>query len=657
VFTYEQYYREAMDLAKGILLKIKDRKRRSGVKNMCGGKNPCVLIYMENRVQYLIVNAAAILAGCTPIHIPFEYVPLQVDPILKQTRPYMIFVDEWSERHQRLYDSFRSRVDFVMCNPFEVKCPAHQMRELTKDVSQMSDADVEALEKNVTAETVCEIVLSLQEDGTDKLVMLSHRNIISSALAFGKRTGASRVDHVLSLMPLCSITQQILAIYTPLCCGSCVYFPENPSEWLTPKGIVKLLKDSQATFLVTIPRVWEKISEFGKGIVAEQNKRGTNISHWAEQKGHAGVEAFESGKHKPRGFGIARRHWFRKIRAQIGMESCKYCGVFGTLTNKDALDFFLGLGIILQNVWGMPELSGIAMATYHMCWSPTSIGSPTARDTETKIEENGELLVAGDCVCMGYLDAEGSVERPPACFESDGFFHTGETMKSVKINTNDAFELTGHRRNIIFTNGCMPLAPAPIERKLRGILGVKEVMVVGEGRKFFAALFLLPRRTGWVESTDAFLRRRIEELVNSGLSQPQQIKKFAVLRDKKAKSVSVLKSCLTAQERRKAEQHYTNLIDMLYSPSSKYDSEIPNLDAMLNPGSMVRDFSEDWSSASPIDERSISQVSSHVISERNSMDKSENTSQVNLKQPVVAVPKKDASSVSISSNTTGTSSG
>jgi len=264
--------------------------------------------------------------------------------------------------------------------------------------------------------------------------------------------------------------------------------------------------------------------------------------------------------------------------------------------------------MIMQNVWGLPEVSGVACSTYHTCWSPESIGAPLNEKIRTVLDSRGELLVAGDCVCLGYMGAEGSdsVERPGEVFTVDGSYRTGELAKTVTINKNEALELQGSLRNIIYTSGNQPLAPAPLERKLSTILVVEEVMIVGQGKKFFSALFLLKKQTEWADATDVYLRKRVEDMVNVGLSQPQRIKKFAVLRDRNLKSKCLLKSAISATERKKATDHYATVIDLLYSDTALNEGGIPNLEAVLNPDdAVIKETSEDMTSTAPSSEIGI----------------------------------------------------
>lgn len=636
-YTYAEYAKEARRLAKGLVALLREgagdapHETAAPAASVSAGSRPYVAVYMANGPQYLVAFMGAVLAGCVPVHVPREYVPAQVEPVVRQARARLVLVDEWTERHQRLSTVFGARAVFVMCAPVDQKCPAVPLAAVHARGDAVPDGVLASVAAAATPDAPCEVVLSLQEDGTDRLVVLSHRSVVAVARALVALAGANRTDRVLVLAPLSSAAQQSVACFVPLCCGCTVFFPRELAVRHSPSGLVDQLQELRPSLFVAAPRVWEKIALIGEARAAAAHRTGRARRRllWAQRTGRAGVEAAEAGRHKPRGFGFARRFFFCKARAQLGLDYCKYCAVYGAPLARSAADLFAGLGIVLHSVWGAPEVAGAALATTHLAWAPAAAGAPIGAPTVARARVDpatGELLVAGECVCAGYLGADGAVVRPPRAFTADGAFRAGELARTVTANGHTLFELHGHARNLVYTSGGQALAPVPLERRLRTISGVMEVLVVGDGRKYFAALFLLSAEANWREGVSEYLRRRIDELVNVNLSQPQRIKRFAVLRDKVHQHSAVLKSCLAAPERVKAVDHYAAIIEKIYNPT-KGSSSAPDAAA---PGSAAPQQQQQQKKASPKPSES-SPVSSSVTPSTDKQSESSSSSETSSK--------------------------
>ena len=179
-YTYAEYAKEARRLAKGLVALLREgagdapHETAAPAASVSAGSRPYVAVYMANGPQYLVAFMGAVLAG---------YVPAQVEPVVRQARARLVLVDEWTERHQRLSTVFGARAVFVMCAPVDQKCPAVPLAAVHARGDAVPDGVLASVAAAATPDAPCEVVLSLQEDGTDRLVVLSHRSVVAVARA------------------------------------------------------------------------------------------------------------------------------------------------------------------------------------------------------------------------------------------------------------------------------------------------------------------------------------------------------------------------------------------------------------------------------------------------------------------------------------------
>jgi len=273
---------------------------------------------------------------------------------------------------------------------------------------------------------------------------------------------ANKCDRILNLMPLSSIAEQILCCHMPMRSGCTVSFPSSTKGRLSPKAIVDLCHRVRPSIFISVPRVFEKISTRTVPFYHAASGFVRRISAWAARKCIEGVKAFEQNKRKPAGFGYARRKVFYPLRIEFGFDRCKFAGVYGKLNDRFA-NVFLGAGIILHNMFGDTETTGFALSTKHLSWAPDSVGVPVTNGGKVKIAKD-ELLVQGTNVCLGYLQADGSLNK---VVDADGFYHTCEGAKATKVNGNQVIVLTKRMKNVIYTCGCEPLAPCDVENAIK----------------------------------------------------------------------------------------------------------------------------------------------------------------------------------------------
>jgi long-chain acyl-CoA synthetase len=273
---------------------------------------------------------------------------------------------------------------------------------------------------------------------------------------------------------------------------------------------------------------------------------------------------------------LARRLVFTPLHQRIGFDQVEYFSVGAAPIGKEVLDFFASIDVIIREVWGMSELTGPGTINTLEATRLGTVGRPLV-GVEVRIAEDGEILVRGGNVCLGYY------KEPAATAElmEGGWLHTGD----VGLLDGEGFShITGRKKEIIVTSGGKKTAPSNIELLLKGVPPVSQAVVIGERRSFLVALLTLEaeaarklaREKGWPEELAElardprlrqYLEQAVEREVNPKLARFETIKRVAILPEDF--SIDRGEMTPTLKVRRGAvEKKYAALIESLYAESA-----------------------------------------------------------------------------------------
>ncbi|MDO3704565.1 AMP-dependent synthetase/ligase [Micromonospora sp. C28SCA-DRY-2] len=307
------------------------------------------------------------------------------------------------------------------------------------------------------------------------------------------------------------------------------------------KNLVADLQDFRPTFVLSVPRVFEKVYNAAKQ-KAEADGKGRIFAR-AEAVAIAYSEALET----PRGPGLALRAQhavfdrlvYGKLRAALGGR-CRDAISGGAPLGARLGHFFRGIGVTVLEGYGLTETSPAAAANLPSGTRIGTVGRPLPGVT-IRIDDDGEILIAGDLIFQGYWRNEAATAE---ALTPDGWFRTGDLGQL----DNDGFlTITGRKKEIIVTAGGKNVAPAVLEDQVRAHPLVSQCVVVGDRQPFIAALVTLDEEAlpawlagaGLPEGTTAEqvrghegLRAEIQraiDLANQAVSKAEAIKVFRIL--------------------------------------------------------------------------------------------------------------------------------
>ncbi|NNB86997.1 long-chain fatty acid--CoA ligase [Corallococcus exiguus] len=409
--------------------------------------------------------------------------------------------------------------------------------------------------------------------GQPKGVALSHRNLAWTSKQLGDTMGFQDMEdeRLVSYLPLSHIAEQIVSLHSPLLMGTQVYFADSLD------ALGKNLTEVRPTVFFAVPRVWEKFKTKAEEGLAAQPPLKRRLVEWARATAlerntrvlsQERVPSFMEAK-----FALARRLVFEPLKTRIGLEKAKLFSTSAAPIGRDVLDFFASIDVVLLEVWGMTEVSGPATVSTAECARMGTVGRPML-GVEVRIAQDGEILVQGGNVCLGYH------RNPEATQEllADGWLHTGDVGQ---LDSEGFLRITGRKKEIIVTSGGKKTSPANIEELLKGVSPVGHALVVGDRRNYLVALVTLEpdrvrklaREKGWPEDVATLMKdprlqqhlyEAFERDVNPKLSRFETIKRFRVLPGEFSIDGGELTPSMKMR-RKVVEQKYADAIEALYN--------------------------------------------------------------------------------------------
>ncbi|ETV78667.1 hypothetical protein, variant 1 [Aphanomyces astaci] len=289
-------------------------------------------------------------------------------------------------------------------------------------------------------------------------------------------------DRMVSFLPLSHIAGQECDIGCQAVHGSHVYFAQ-PDALKGSLGAT--LKEVRPTFLLTVPRLFEKFMEKMQDVGRSTTGLKKVLVTWAKGVGAATVAAsvFGQSGEVPWGFWLADYLVFQRVRQALGLDCCKFFYAGAAPLSQICFDYFAALNIPIYGVMGMSETSGIGFCNFPDQFKPLAIGTKNV-GTEFRIDPStGELDLRGRHVTMGYLKDKGETDR---AIDADGWLHTGDI---ARVDADGFVTITGRLKELLITAGGENVSPAGLEDVLKQELPIlSNVMAVGDQRKFIAAL-------------------------------------------------------------------------------------------------------------------------------------------------------------------------
>lgn len=420
------------------------------------------------------------------------------------------------------------------------------------------------------------IVYTSGTTGMPKGAMLSHGNMLVNATDLARMHGLNAQNYsVLCYLPLCHVAERSFSMVQQLVTGCTVSFAESVDT------VVMNLREIAPLGFLGVPRIWEKMQQSIEYRVQDTTPLQRWVFHRSMEKGREiARRRLANGGHL-----VARDRLtyallylvcMRPLQRFLGLNRLKtgFCG--GASISEEVLLFFWTLGVPVYQIYGMTETAG---ASHSQRPGATSLGTSgmLLSVLSQKVAEDGELLLQGPVCFQGYLFDEAATERA----YDGGWLHTGDI---VEIEPTGELRVMDRKKDILITSGGKNITPSLIENALKDSPYIREAILLGDGRKFLAALLQIDLETTgkWAQANDvqyttyrtlaenAQVRELIAgevERVNARFARVENIRKFEILKKELDHDDGELTA--TMKVRRKAiEAKFAGEIETIYGSAA-----------------------------------------------------------------------------------------
>jgi long-chain acyl-CoA synthetase len=534
-----------------------------------------VALLSESRVEWTLTDAGCQFAGAIDVPIYPTLMPPQVRYIIEDSGARVLVLNN-HEKFLQLQEILKEcrAIEHIIFFDEEGVAPTDglTLAELEKRGRALTEQQpdlVDDLAHQTHRDELATIIYTSGTTGEPKGVMLTHANLVSNLVDSAGHFSFGQADSALSVLPLSHVFERT-AMYMYLNHGMAVYFGESLDQ------IGPNLREVRPTIFVGVPRIFEKIYARVKEKSAAKGKLNLAMLNWAVSVGreqarfainHQRVPPWLALKHK-----LASLLVFKRWREALGGR-IRLLISGGAALPEDLGYIYIGAGMPIMQGYGLTETSPVITAGVLEDNRIGTVGKPI-KDVEIRIAPDGEIEVRGPNVMRGYYNKPAETR---AVFTEDGWFKTGDIGT---IDKDGFLRITDRKKELFKTSGGKYIAPQPIEQLIKGSRFVNQVVLIGNGRKFPAALIVpdweqiesYVQLKGLNASSRAELCRhpRIINLferqiaaLTPNLAQYERVKKIALLENEFTIESGEMTPTLKVK-RRVIDEKYRDVINRIY---------------------------------------------------------------------------------------------
>ncbi len=487
----------------------------------------------ENRVEWNMIDYAIQQIGAVVVAIYPNISDSDYEYIFSDSAIKLCFTSNLDlyTRINQLKTKLPSLEQLYSIDEFENTESWNVLIEKGKTIQQ---EEIDKRAANVKHEDLAFLIYTSGTTGNPKGVMLSHKNIIADVMACEYSTPLDPYDRALTFLPACHAyerTIQYLYVYM----GISIYFAQSMEK------IGDNLKEIKPHMITAVPRVIEKVYEKIMQTGAQLSGFKKSIFDWAVKVGDEFVlEDDQRSASYNLKLTIARKLVLHKWYEGLGGE-LKAIVTGSAAIQQRIVRVFLAAEIPIYEGYGLTEASPVIAVNCFRRGKKIGTVGPPLKGVEVKLSDDGEILVKGDIVMMGYHNLpEKTAEEI-----RDGWLYTGDIGEWVD---NKFLKIVDRKKEMYKTSGGKYIVPQQIEMKMVESPFIEQLMVVGEGEKFPGA-FVVPSYTNlkkWAQSNtpeivnlshDEFqksdvVKKKLEDEINqlnNHFGHWEQIKKIAII--------------------------------------------------------------------------------------------------------------------------------
>ena len=493
-----------------------------------------IALMSRTRYEWTLIDYAIWTAGAVTVPVYETSSAEQVEWMLGDSGARAVFAETSS--HAQIIDSARSRLAALDLGIWKID----ELDALTASGAAISDDQLAGRRAQRGAADLATIIYTSGTTGRPKGCELTHGSLLADArnAVAGPLSGIFEIPgcSTMLFLPLAHSFARIIEV-------GCLESGAILGHWPDASTLVQGLAGFRPTFLLAVPRVFEKVYNSAQQQAAASKAR-SMIFAAAAETAIAWSKSAGTGAARP-GARLRLRHAFfdrlvyARLRAAVGGK-VQYAISGGAPLGDRLGHFFRGAGLPVLEGYGLTETSAASAVNRTQRNKIGTVGMPLP-GVSVRIADDGEILISGANVFTGYRH---NPEATAEVLDAGGWLHTGDIGE---LDDEGFLRVTGRKKELIVTAGGKNVAPAVLEDRIRAHPLVSQAMVVGDGRPFIACLVTLdPDALGfWKErhgrpasasaadlAGDPELIAEIQEAVddaNKAVSRAESIRRFTIL--------------------------------------------------------------------------------------------------------------------------------
>ncbi len=543
-----------------------------GLRDLNIAKTDRVALLSENRIEWAVADLAIQLSGGVTVPIYPTLIPAQVEYILRDADVRIVFISTKAQAAK--IATMRARLPLLeRVIAFDEDAAGDGVDSCDNVMRRGRALGGEPRAEHMAAQMLptdwASVIYTSGTTGEPKGVILTHKNFMTNVRMCLDAFDIGTSDVYMSVLPLSHVFERSAGFYTMMAAGVQICYAESIELAMTNIG------EARPTVVCFVPRIYEKFYEAILDNVGKSSKVKSGLFHWGVHVGTAAVNA-KLSRHRKNPFlqlqhRIALALVFKKIQRRVGGRLRFFVSGSAPLA-RNIMEFFHAAGLPILEGYGLTETSPVVSVNTFDNLRFGTVGKPV-KWLQTKIADDGEILVRGDNVMQGYL------KRPDdtAAALVDGWFHTGDIGH---LDEDGFLVITDRKKDLIATAGGKKVAPQPIEDKLKQNAMVAEAVVVGNRRPYISLLIVpnFPRLEAWAATEGEAaanrekllasprvleLYQRMVDGVNQDLAQFERIKSFVLLDTELTAANGDLTPTLKVK-RKVVEERFSAEIDRMY---------------------------------------------------------------------------------------------
>jgi len=441
-----------------------------------------VAVMLKNSVEWVIFDQAALALGLVTVPLYLDDRPESAAYILNHSGAKLLLV-EGKFQHKKLAEIAGSAT--TLQHIVSLTAPENGLVNWSTRFVVAADwlaaaAGTPVPERHLTPDLLASIVYTSGTTGRPKGVMLTHDNLLWNAFYASQCADFEPHEVFLSFLPMSHTLERTGGYYLPMLLGAEVAYA---------RSIAQLAQDLQTirpTVLISVPRIYERM--YGR-IQDHLEKKGLLARQVFKLAVQVGWRRFE--------FSQGRARWSPELLLWPQLEKRVASNITeklggrlrlaisgGAALSPEIAHMFIGLGVPIIQGYGLTETSPVVCVNRPESNVPSSIGPPLP-GIEVKIGDDDELLTRSRCVMRGYWEDEAATR---AMIDSEGWLHSGD---QATVDAWGHYHITGRIKDIIVLNNGEKVPPSDMESAILLDPLFDQVMVVGEGKPYLAALTVL----------------------------------------------------------------------------------------------------------------------------------------------------------------------